>query len=144
MPFQHKYQTLYLYGVVEPLTGDHFFFSCSHVDTICFQAFLDQVAARFAQSFNILLLDQGTFHQSIDLDIPENMTLIFQPAATPELNPIERVWQYIKDRMAFKNFASLDDLFESMCAVLGNITQEILRSLTGFEYFLTAVNGVFI
>lgn len=143
-PFQHKYQTLYLYGVVEPATGDHVFFSFSHVDTICFQAFLDQVAAMFSHTFNIILLDQGTFHLAIELEIPENVALIFQPAATPELNPIERVWEYIKDRMAFKNFASLDDLFVAMSTILDGLTRNTLQSLTGFDYFLSAVNGVFI
>lgn len=143
-PFQHTYKTLYLYGVVEPLTGDHFFFSFSHLDTICFQAFIDQVAATFSDTFNILLLDRGTFHRAKALEIPQNMYFIFQPAANPELNPIERVWQYLKERLAVKNFASLDELFNAVSRILQGITHEILQSLTGFDYFTTAVNGVFI
>jgi hypothetical protein len=142
--FQHTYKTLYLYGVVEPLTGEHFFFVFSHLDTVCFQAFIDQVAATFADTFNIMLLDRGTFHRAKALVLPPNMYLIFQPAATPELNPIERVWEYIKDRLAGKNFASLDELFHAASTILKGITQEILQSLTGCDYFTTAVKGVFI
>ncbi len=135
---------MYLYGVVEPATGDHFFFSFSHLDTICFQIVLDQVAAMFSHTFHIILLDQGTVHLARALEIPENVALIFQPAATSELNPIERVWQYINDRMALRNFASLDELFNAMSAILDGSTHEMFRSLTGFDYVLTAVNGVFI
>jgi hypothetical protein len=142
-PFQHKYQTWYLYGIVEPQTGDQFFFTFSHLDAICFQAFLDLIAARFNDTFNIVLLDRGTFHRAQDLVIPQNVSLIFQPPATPEVNPIERVWQYIKDRIALKTFASLDDLFHAVCTVLHDLTQETLQSLTGFDYFITAVNSVF-
>ena len=143
-PFQQKYQTCYLYGVVEPLTGESCFFTFSHVDTICFQAFLDHVAATFPETFNILLLDRGTFHRAQALELPQNIVCIFQPAATPELNPIERVWQYIKERLALKNFDSLDELFNAVSSIIKGLTREILQSLTGFDYFTTAVKGVFI
>jgi hypothetical protein len=143
VPFQQKYKTLYLYGVVEPQTGDQFFFTFSHLDSTCFQVFLDLVAERFDDTFNIVLLDRGTFHRAQDLVIPQNLYLIFQPAATPEVNPIERVWQYIKDRIALKNFVSLDDLFNAVRTILHDLTQETLLSLTGFDYFITAVNSVF-
>jgi hypothetical protein len=141
--FQQQYKTLYLYGVVEPQTGDPFFFTFSHVESTCFQVFLDLVAHHFDDTFNILLLDRGTFHRAQDLVIPQNMFLIFQPAATPEVNPMERVWQYLKDRIALKNFAFLDELFHAVCTVLRDLTQEMLQSLTGFDYFITAVNSVF-
>jgi hypothetical protein len=143
-PFQHTYKTLYLYGVVEPLSGDQFFFTFSHLDSVCFQAFIDQVSETFADTFNIMLLDRGTFHRAQDLEIPQNLYFIFQPAANPELNPIERVWQYIKERLALKNFTSLDELFNAVSTILKGITQETFQSLTGFDYFTTAVNGVFI
>jgi hypothetical protein len=143
-PFQQKYQTLYFYGGGEPLTGDHFFFSFSHVDAGCFQAFLEQVSTTFAATFNILLLDRGTFHRARALTIPSNLALIFQPAASPELNPIERVWEEMKEHLAGHNFASLDELFIAASRLVTGFTREILQSLTGFEYFLTAVKGIFI
>jgi transposase len=142
--FQHKYKTLYLYGAVEPQTGDHFFFTFSHLDSVCFQVFLDLFSEQFSENFNIVLLDRGSFHRAEDLLIPENVFLIFQPAANPELNPSERVWQYVKDRLALENFDSLDALFKALSTILQDLTQETLQSLTGFEYFISAVNNVFI
>jgi transposase len=76
--------------------------------------------------------------------IPENISLIFQPAANPELNPIERVWQYVKERLALENFETLDVLFNAIRRILKDITHETLQSLTGFDYFLSAVKHVFI
>jgi hypothetical protein len=143
-PFHHKYQTFYLYGVVEPLTGDHCFFVCSHLDSICFQAVIDQVSATFSDTFTIVRLDRGTFQRAKALEIPQNRSVIFQPPANPELNPIERVWQSLNDRLALKNFAALDELFDAVSTILKGITPETLQSLTGFDYFTIAVNGVFI
>lgn len=142
--FQHTYKTFYLYGAVEPQTGEHFFFSFSHLDSLCFQVFLDQFAERFNESFNIFLLDRGSFHRAKDLVIPENMYFIFQPAANPELNPIERVWQYVKERLALENFDSLDALFDAVSTILKHVTQETFQSLTKFDYFISAVKHVFI
>jgi hypothetical protein len=143
-PFQPISQTLYLSGVVEPLTGDHCFVAFSHLDSICVQAFIDEVSATFFDTCNIVLLDRGTFPRAKDLEIPPKLYFIVQPAATPEVNPIERVWQYLNDRLAVKNWASLDELFTAVSAILKGITQETFQSLTGFDYFITAVTGVFI
>ena len=142
--FQQKYKTFYLYGAVEPQSGEHFFFSFSHLDSVCFQVFLDQFCERFKESFNILLLDRGSFHRAKDLVVPDNVYLIFQPAANPELNPIERVWHYVKERLALENVDSLEALFKAVSTILKALTQETLRSLTEFDYFISAVKDVFI
>ncbi len=60
---------------------------------------------------NLIQLDQGKFHQSNDLKIPENILLIFQPPASPELNPIERFWQYLKDNLSWKLY---DELYKRL------------------------------
>jgi hypothetical protein len=92
-PFQLKDQTLYLYGGVDPLTGDQFFFSFSPLESSGFQAVIDQVSAAVSTTLNILLREQGTFHRAKALEIPQNLSCMVQPAANPELPPIERVWQ---------------------------------------------------
>jgi len=74
----------YLYGVVEPLTGDTYFYEFSHLDSCCFQLFINQVSQRFADSVVILQMDQGRFHLTRQLDWPENLIPICQPAHSPE------------------------------------------------------------
>ena len=50
----------------------------------------------YPNSLNILQVDNGRFHKSKDLIVPENVILLFQPPYCPELNPIERLWEYLK------------------------------------------------
>ncbi|WP_219335947.1 transposase [Chroococcidiopsis thermalis] len=90
---QWKLENYYLYGIVEPTTGCRFFYEFSHLDTTCFQAFLELFSQTYPKDFHIIQLDNGSFHKADDLTVPDNMLLLFQPSHCPELNPIERLWQ---------------------------------------------------
>jgi transposase len=50
---------------------------------------------------HVLQLDQASFHLTRSLTLPAKIILLFQPAKSPELNPIERLWQHLKDRLAW-------------------------------------------
>ena len=71
LPVQWPREAFYTYGVVEPLTGRRFFFEFSHVDSTCFQLFLDQFAAAFPDSLNVMQLDNGSFHKAEGLEWPD-------------------------------------------------------------------------
>src|SRR4028119_409658 len=60
---QWQFQATYLYGIVEPKTGESFFFEFSHLNTDCFQVFLNLVAEQFKDDLLILQLDNGGFHK---------------------------------------------------------------------------------
>ena len=75
----------------------------SHLDGMCFQIFLDKLAQKYPAHLNVIQLDNGKFHHSSSLRIPDNILLIFQPPYTPELNPIERIWSHIKQELALGN-----------------------------------------
>ena len=82
-----RYESLYLYGAVEPLTGEHFFFEFSHLTSECFQCFLELFSEAFADSLNVLVLDNGRFHLAKVLEIPENVVLLFLPPYSPGVEP---------------------------------------------------------
>ena len=83
---------MWLYGAVEPLTGARFFYEFTHLDTVCFEKFLELFASENPEDLHLIQLDNGGFHNSLNLSIPENIILLFQPAYSPEVNPIERLW----------------------------------------------------
>jgi len=137
---QWKRQAFYLYGIVAPLTGDSLFYEFSHLDGVCFEQFLKLVSAAFPNHLNVLQLDQASAHTSEQIDIPENIALLVQPAHTPELNPIERVWQDIKADLKGTVFENLDALREALREVLGYFTPDWLASLSGYDYILSALS----
>ena len=65
--------------MVEPLTGDHFFLEFSHLDTVCFEQLLTQFVQAYPDDIHIIQVDQGRFHSSELLQVPEGVILLFQP-----------------------------------------------------------------
>ena len=101
---------LWLYGAVEPLTGESFFYEFTHLNTVCFEKFLELFAIKYPLDLHIIQVDNGGFHSSLNLSIPENVILLFQPAYRPEVNPIERLWGYIKEQLKWLRFEQIKEL----------------------------------
>ncbi|MEH1903236.1 MAG: transposase [Nostoc sp.] len=132
-------KNFYLYGVVEPATGDSFFWEFSHLDGICFQDFLDLFSKIYPDSLNLIQMDNGSFHKSLDLRWPDNVIPIFQPANSPELNPIERLWEHIKYSLSWEHCTSLDDLRKKLKNALDSILPETIASICGWDYIISAL-----
>ena len=63
------------------------------------QAFLDAFAATIGKNEHVaLVLDGAGWHSGKTLRVPRNITLVPLPPYSPELNPVERVWLYLKQR----------------------------------------------
>jgi transposase len=135
------YQSYYLYGAVEPKTGDRFFVERPNLDSDGFQDFLDRFSRRFSESINVLILDNGQFHKAKALSTPENVRLIFLPPYSPELNPVERLWQDLKDHLAFHLHENLSALRQRVREKMETYTDEGVASLTGYEYLLDAADA---
>ena len=79
-----------------------------YADTAAMQAFLDRFSETLAEDDHaVMVLDQAGWHSSTALLVPANVTLVPLPAYSPELNPVERVWLYLKER--FLSQRLLDD-----------------------------------
>jgi hypothetical protein len=133
-------EAIWLYGVVAPATGDAFFYEFSHLDTACFECFLKLLSQAYPDVLNVIQLDQAPAHTSQALEIPDNVVLLYQPAHSPELNPIERVWQDLKRDFKGENFADLDALRAAITEVLGYLTPEWLQSLTQYPFIMNALS----
>jgi transposase len=129
----------YLYGAVEPATGDSFFWEFSHLDSSCFQLFLDQFSQHFPHSLNLLQLDNGSFHKSVILNWPDNILPIFQPPHSPELNPIERLWEYFKQFLRWETCTNLDQLRQNLKTILDSTSCSVIASICGWDYINTAL-----
>lgn len=134
----YQYDWFYLYGAVEPLTGDRFFLELPQLTGECFQIFIDQFAATFPDTLNVMVLDNGRFHHAKSLEIPDNVVLLFLPPYSPELNPIERLWQDIKQKLFARTYQTLEQMQQQLSEILGQLTQNTIAKITGFSYFLNA------
>ncbi len=87
-------------------------------------------------------LDNGKFHHSSQLKIPDNILLVFQPHYSPELNPSERVWQYIKQELRWELYDNLDEIKEKIRSFLEEFSTETIASIAGWHYIRSAIATV--
>ena len=138
----YSYASAYLYGAVEPRTGERFFLEFSHLTADCFQVFLDKFSEAFRESLNLIVLDNGRFHHAKVLKIPENVVLLFLPPYSPELNPIERLWQDIKAKLFSQGYETFEDMQTKVTEILLNYSNATIAKLTGFSYFIKTANAI--
>jgi len=80
-------------------------------------------------------LDNGAFHHSKQLIIPDNIALLFIPPYSPELNPAECMWRYIKGKIANRIFESLNNLSDSLAEIINDLNNKIVKSITGWTLY---------
>ena len=133
---------IYLYGAVSPKDGTCVYLIMPTSNTECFQIFLEVLARKFAWQDILLVLDGAPNHRCGDLAVPDNITLLYLPPYSPELNPKENLWDEIREKI-FKNYA-----LKSMNEVRAKLQQAVLyiecnpdlvRSITSFPYIVNSL-----
>lgn len=136
---QWQRDNFWVYGVVEPLSGWHFQQEYDHLNSQHFQRFLDALSESLGEDIALIQLDQAKAHQALSLRWSENLIPIFQPAHSPELNPIERLWQWIKRQLQGENFADLAQLRQRLRREFQQLSVEQVASLTSYDFILEAL-----
>lgn len=133
---------VYAYAAVAPALGQMVSLILPETSTAMMNLFLEQVSQTFPKHFIVMQVDQAGWHRSQELVIPSNIRLIPQPAYSPEVNPVEHVWEELREKY-FHNciFSSLDTLIDRLCQGLTDLAEdaERLRSLTGFPHLNVAL-----
>ncbi len=137
---QRTFENYYIYGAADVSDGENFFLEFPNMNTDCFQFFISKLSEVFPDSMNIMLTDNAAIHKAKRLIIPENIRLIFLPPYSPELNPVERFWQYIKKDTKGKIFSGLQEMKDYVADILRECSKKTIASLTGFSYILEAIN----
>lgn len=135
-----RYDWLYVYGVVRPTTGQSWWCLLPTVSTVA----MNLALAEFARDEGIdahhrvvLVLDGAGWHTSTDLVLPAGLDLVFLPAASPELQPVEPTWLLLDEPVANRTFAGLDALEATLvdrCQTL-RADRATLRSQTCFHWW---------
>jgi transposase len=100
-----------------------------YCDTPAMQAHLCEISAAVAPGAHaILILDQAGWHLSSRLVVPDNITLLPLPPRSPELNPVENVWQFLRDNwLSNRVFRSYDDIVAHCCEAWNQLIEQPWR-----------------
>ena len=135
VPYQHRFQNFYLFGSYSPINGDHYTLEYPYCNADCFQDYLNRFSEHKPGEFKIVVLDNGAFHKARRLSIPKNIALLFLPPYSPELNPAEQIWRYIKDRLGNKVFKTLTELSDEVMRLVQHLDAAIVKSITGWPLY---------
>ena len=135
-PFHHEFKNLYLFGAFSPITGDSFMLELPDCNTDMFELYLHEFSKQKPEELKILFLDNGDFHKAKRLVIPANIKLLFIPPYTPELNPSELVWKFIKARIVNKAYKTLTELSTHLSDIIHNeLNTTRIKSITNYEIY---------
>ena len=98
-------------------------------NTEAMQAHLAEISAAVGPGAHaVLILDQAGWHMSARLAIPENITLLPLPPRSPELNPVENIWQYMRENwLSNRVFADYEDIADHCCEAWNTLRAQPAR-----------------
>lgn len=136
----HEYT--YAYGAVDICTGQLDSLILPHVNTECMQVFLDEISARHPQERIVMAMDGAGWHRSGALQAPHNIYLLKLPPYAPELNPMEHVWDELREKF-FHNlvFDSMQALEERLVVGLKTLEHrcETVRSIVSWNWLMNSL-----
>ena len=140
VPCHHIREYRYAYGAVEPLTGESFFLIMPYCNTICMNVFLEQLSKQYPDDIIILVCDGAAWHKANGLTIPDNISLVFIPPYTPEMNPIEQIWKELRKR-GFCNeiFVTLEKVVDRLAKTICSLSREVVKSITHRDWIIPFV-----
>ena len=141
--YKHSYLYKWLWGLFSPITGESF---CMLTDSVCkdfFIAYLEDFSKMDPEELKIIVIDNAGFHSTKDVVLPKNIFLLPIPPYCPELNPAEKMWQWMKDKIAMKvydDLATLENRIEELIKLAEN---KIIKSITAYGFYLENYYSVF-
>jgi len=133
-------QYTYAYAAVSVSDGILDSLILPHVNGACMQLFINEIAARHPGERVVLVMDGAGWHQG--LTEPTNMLLVKLPPYSPELNPVEHIWDEVREKY-FHNrvFDSLQALEDHLVTALSEMEQdhERVRSIVAWPWIVNAL-----
>ena len=130
----------YAFAAVSPHDGTLDTLVLPSVHAEAMSVFLAEVSQRHPGEFMLMVLDGAGWHKAKRLQVPANMRLVFLPPWSPQLNPVEHLWDEIREKwFANRVFSSMNAVEEQLLTALKILEEDSLRvaSLTGFEWIRT-------
>ena len=106
------------------------------------QIFLDEVADRHRDDRIVMVLDGAGWHKNESLVIPGNIRLLSLPPYSPELNPVEHIWDDLREKefhnKVFDSIDSLEDHLEKALREMEN-DHERIGSIVAWPWIINAL-----
>jgi transposase len=138
--FNRGYKWTYLYGFVQPESGEVYWLILPTVNTELFSMALNEFAREVGAGEDkhvLLVVDQAGWHTGKEVEVPEGIHLEFLPSGSPELMPAERLWPLSNEAIAnrhFEEISEVEDALVERCVELLD-QAETIRNLTNYHWW---------
>lgn len=124
-----RYENAYIFGAVCPAHNKGAALVMPHANAEAMQKHLEEISRSIAaKAHGVVIMDGAGWHKSRDLDIPENLSILFLPPYSPELNPTENIWQYLRQTyLSNRVFKTWDAIVDACCDAWNRLTAETGR-----------------
>jgi hypothetical protein len=138
-----RHANAYLFGAVCPAQDRGVALVLPEVSAAAMQLLLDELSRTvMPQAHALVIMDRAGWHTAKQLVIPANLTPVFLPAYSLELNAIERVWLYLRERyLSHRLWPAYDDIVQACCEAWNRLRAEPgrIRSLAAFPWLPTVI-----
>jgi transposase len=135
---QNGFQNRYIYGAVNPQSGKHVGLVFSECSAAAMNIHLGLISQALDDGKHaILIMDQAPWHSNAktELVVPNNITILDLPPYSPELNPVERLWLWLKEHhLSNRIIKKSEDLIELGCQIWNSLNQDIVKSVCHTAY----------
>ena len=125
-------QSTYVFGAVCPELGTGAALVLPACNTEAMQLHLDEIATKVTPGAHaVLILDRAGWHGAKDLKAPSNISLLPLPPRSPELNPQENIWQFMRANwLSNRVFKSFDDIVDHCCEAWNKLANQPWRIMS--------------
>ena len=138
------HQYVYAYGAVSIPQGNFDSLVLPHVNSECMALFLKEISKRYPNENIVMVLDSAGWHKSQSMLIPDNIRLLSLPPYSPELNPVEHLWDELREK-SFHNrtFDSLSALEDQLVNALAGMERDTARiqSICNWEWIINVTSN---
>ncbi len=132
------HRSAWIIGAVCPARDTGVALVMTGLDTKAMNLFLAELSQAVAPGAHaVVLMDKAGWHIAGDLVVPSNLSLVFLPPYSPELNPIERLWLYLRDnQLTHRLFADIAQIIDACCDAWNTLLTETgrIRSLCSYPW----------
>ena len=117
LPADQRYANAYLFGAICPRWGKGAALMLPIANTAAMQMHLDEISCNVAaKAHAVVLMDRAGWHGTDKLKVPKNLTILLLPSRSPELNPVENIWQFMRGNwLSNRIFESHDQIIALCC-----------------------------
>jgi transposase len=140
VPKQIVREYTYVFASVCPFDGMMDSLILPYVNTETMSIFLKEVSSRHHGEFIVMFMDQAGWHKANDLKIPKNVNIKWLPPYSPQCNPVEHVWDEIREKWfsnrVFKSMETVEDTLEKALKTLENEPIKV-ANMSGFKWIIS-------